>query len=277
MARLAKAAQILVGLLLTASFAVRMNESCKAQMSKSESDAPAMPNVIIVRPVGYVPRSQTEDSEQGKQLFENLNCMSCHSLHNVGGDLAPRLDGIGGHRSEQFLLDQLSNNSTAKIDYFCLPGSHYANTLPHSRYSPPVAAKLVSYLLTLPEPQGGFVVVPHVAALPAETPPVNVKFQPEPKSESSAEGQKLYDRFGCVACHAIGEVGGWLGPRLDGVGGRHSRLYIASQITNAQAHARENASSADEQPSRMPHFEATPQEIQKITDFLMTIPNLNNK
>lgn len=35
-----------------------------------------------------------------------------------------------------------------------------------------------------------------------------------------ARGRELFDRDGCVACHIVGERGGFVGPDLNGIGAR---------------------------------------------------------
>ena len=43
------------------------------------------PKPIIVQPVGYKSKPITQESLQGEDYFKELNCMACHSIHNVGG------------------------------------------------------------------------------------------------------------------------------------------------------------------------------------------------
>jgi nitric oxide reductase subunit C len=35
-----------------------------------------------------------------------------------------------------------------------------------------------------------------------------------------ARGKELFDRHGCVACHIVGDTGGYVGPDLNGSGAR---------------------------------------------------------
>lgn len=230
---------------------------------------------MVIPTTGYKPDPVTKESEKGKELFDEMNCMACHSIHSVGGDLAPTLDGVGGRRTEEFLIAHLSNSVKAIEDYKRIRGMDFANSMPHSRYSPETARLVVAYLNTLPEPPGGFVVMPHSPRVPTQTEgSVNKNFHPEKKTADSLEGEKLYNKFGCVACHAVGDVGGWFGPRLDGVGARQSRAYIAAHITDAQAHARELSKNSNQTASNMPRFKIADDEVRKITDYLMTLPSL---
>ena len=229
----------------------------------------------MIPTTGYKPGAMTREAEQGRRLFEDLNCAACHTIHNVGGDSAPTLDGVGGRRNESFLVAHLSNAAQAVENYKAIRGADFANALPHSRYSPESARLLVAYLDTLPEPAGGFVLMPHTPRLPAEPQgAINKDFHPSPKNARSVEGELSYNKFGCVACHAIGDIGGWFGPRLDGVGARRDREYINAHITDAQAHARRTAGGSEEGLSKMPRFTISADEARKITDYLMTLPRL---
>jgi len=266
---------IVFGLVVMVLFLVQIYSGSKAQdtVSSKEEMSP-IPKVTVIKPIGYVPSPITDESRKGEVAFKELNCAACHSIHNAGGDLAPMLDAIGSRRTEQYLMAHLSNSLEAQTEYKRILGNEYANALPHTRYSPGMAKRLVAYLLTLPEPPGGFVISPHLVKEIEDTPPVSKEFHALSETVSSEEGGKLYDRFGCVACHSIGKMGGWFGPRLDGVGGRHSRSYIVAHITDAQAHAKELRTDMDVNPSQMPRFNITPDQVEKITDFLMTIPEL---
>ncbi len=269
--KILKVVLVAFGLIVIVTLCMKLYPNGRAQDTvSSKEEVQSVPQVIVVEPKGYVPAPVSEASRNGEVLFKQLNCAACHSIHNAGGDLAPMLDGVGGHRSERFLMAHLSNSLEAQTEYKHILGADYFNMLPHSRYSPETAKNLVAYLLTLTEPLGGFVIYPHVVKELTETPPASKGFHPLPSTASSKEGRKLYDRFGCVACHSIGTMGGWFGPRLDGVGGRHSRSYIVAHITNAQAHTKELAADV-ENPSLMPRFNITPDQVEKITDFLMTL------
>jgi len=232
-------------------------------------------HVIVVPTSGYKPAAKSKESDQGEVLFNTLNCMACHSVHNVGGDLAPMLDGVAGRRSNAYLIAHLSNAPEAQEEYQRIRGMDYASAWPHLKFTPETSRLLVAYLNTIPEPARGFVVMPHstrFAAVPSY--PENKNFRPDPKSDSSVDGEKLYDKFGCVACHSIGDVGGWLGPSLDGVGARRNRDFIMAHITDSQAHTKELSGEGEGTESEMPRFTISADGIKKITDYLMTLPRL---
>ncbi|MBS1998118.1 MAG: c-type cytochrome [Cyanobacteria bacterium SZAS LIN-2] len=252
---------VLASLALAAPFC----SSCFGQAGEAVRTEGSSVKIISIPSTGYVPKPASKESAQGKKRFEEMNCMACHSIHNVGGDLAPRLDGVGGRRTSASMLARLSNDVPA--------GKVAPNAPQHSRYTPATAKLLVAYLETIPEPAGGFVIGPHVPRLPAEKPNTgNAEFKPLPVSARSIEGEKMYNKFGCVACHSIGQVGGWFGPPLDGVGARHSRAYIASHVTEARVMAKEPGEVPEETITKMPRFLISADEAQKITEYLLTLP-----
>ncbi|HEY9733449.1 MAG TPA: c-type cytochrome [Drouetiella sp.] len=226
----------------------------------------------------YEPAKSSADSERGRILFHNFGCISCHSVHNVGGDLAPMLDGIGARRDDAFMISHLSKAQDAVAQYQQIRGANYVSTLPHSRYAPETAALLIAYLKTLPEPAGGFVVEPHVPRIPEQSLlPTPRNFKPEKSSASSEEGRKSFDKFGCIACHEIGNIGGALAPHLDGVGYRHTREFIQAHITDAQAHASALSTRSEKVSAKMPRFKISSEEAKQLTDYLLTLPDLSHK
>lgn len=264
---------ISIGILFAAVAAVALYQPESQAQRNSSGEEQETVHVVSVPSTGYKAAPKSKLSEQGEKLFKDFNCMSCHSVHNVGGDLAPSLDGVGGRRTAQFLLAHLSNSPEAQEEYKRIRGVEYSSAAArHSRYSPETAKLLVAYLNTLPEPAGNVVVLPHTLRLPVEpTEIVNKDFKPSAKSEVSGKGEKLYEKYRCVACHAVGEVGGWFGPRLDGVGARRSRTYITAHVTDAQAHAK---TAPDEHEAKMPSMSIPDSDAKAITEYLLTLPGL---
>ena len=264
--------QAAVGLLVTALIVGGMQQHSSAQQSLPETPSVSPPSLIIIKPTGYQPKTGSSDSEQGEAAFKELNCLACHSVRGVGGTMGPVLDAVGQRRSEEFLMARLADSSEQRKKFAALVGSREGDLRPHNRVSVRTAQLLVDFLLTLPEPPGGFVVVPHVTRLPAEAPISNPDFRPARQTESSERGRTLYYDRGCVACHSIAKIGGWLGPSLDGVGGRRSRDFIVAHVSNARVHA-EIAAEPHERSSQMPQLNLSSGQVQQIADFLMTLPN----
>lgn len=223
----------------------------------------------VIEPIGYKPVSATPESEQGRVIYEKLNCASCHLINNSGGRIGPPLDGVGGRRDKEFLAAHLTD-PTAHAKKFPELHGNLPNRMPHPHATPEEVKSLVAYLLTLPEPAAGFRVTPHVHSEIAGTASVNPDFVPAAETDASRAGQKLYYEMGCASCHSINKTGGQFGPKLDGIGARRSRQFLIGHISNPQIHTEkfpgEHAATA-----MMPSTEATPEQLEQIADFLLTL------
>ncbi|HEY9759521.1 MAG TPA: cytochrome c [Oculatellaceae cyanobacterium] len=265
----ARCSLILAGFLgLALLCGVRQSEAEHQEMEPAER-----PSLIKVKPTGYQPNPVTAQSTAGEDSFQALNCGACHSIHGVGGAIGPILDGIGQQRSEEYLIARLENTSEAKEKFLQLTSPEKSGSDAHVRLTKQSARAIVSYLLTLPEPPGGFVIVPHIHRWASEDVVENADFRPARASESSRHGEALYAKFGCAACHSIDNVGGWLGPKLDGVAGRHTRQYIEAHITDSGAQIGTAAEGHTLAETQMPLLNVTPEEVKDIADYLTTLSN----
>lgn len=224
----------------------------------------------IVDPKGYTPAPKTRESERGRAAYFRLKCDRCHTIDGKGGVAGPLLDGVGARRSARFLADQLTDPQKLARDHPELKGWE-RSWMPHPAASQREIASLVAFLLTLPEPAGGISVGSHDATVESDDTP-DAHWSPHPVSDLSAEGRKLYFNTGCAACHAIGRFGGSLGPRLDGIGFRHSRAFVEAHISNPALHA-QKAGDVFPDGSVMPTLELTEHQRKAIAEFLLTLPD----
>ncbi len=256
----------------------RFPDEVEAAMKKKRMPATSSFNAppgqpILVPPTGYVAKAATDESEQGKKLFDKLNCAGCHTVSQVGGLIGPPLDGVGGRRDEQFLVDHLTNPEEHTKKFAQLYGGQ-PNLMPHPHASVEEVKQLVAYLETLPEPAHGFIMAQHPEST-VQQGPITSRFYPHPQTDSSREGQKLINQSGCMACHSISGIGGKFGPAFDGIGARRSRKFITSHIINPQAEPKEFPEEG-QVSIRMPPARATHDEIEKMVDYLLTLPELRN-
>jgi len=244
-------------------------------MADTKTTAPAefvdAPKPIRLLTHDYVSEPVSAESKQGEGIYKDASCIQCHSIKNAGGNLGPMLDGIGYRRPAEFIYARLCDSKEAKENYFKLTGQ-LATSYLHPRLSRENARALTSYLMTLPEPEGGFVLTPHVMSLPSAKTKINEKYIPQSESSSSNAGKKLFNDKGCIACHTVNNVGGWLGPNLNGVGGRLDRASIIQNINNPARVKKEEVGDIDVLP-QMPKLNLSQDEIDKLADYLLTLPN----
>ncbi len=238
---------------------------------KKEDMLTKAPKPYIIQPSGYQAKAPTPQSRRGEEDFKQLNCMACHSIHNTGGVIGPLLDGVGARRSSEYLYAHLANTQKEK-EHFAKLINTDISLLHHPRLTEATAKLLVAYLETIPEPPGGFVLFPHIKSSPAEEKQDNPAFKPAAQSTNSQIGKQLYDKCGCIACHSIHNIGGWLGPKLDGIGGRMNRTEISKYINSPAVKLRESTDEQEVWP-QMPHLDLSKSEIDKLVDYLLTLPN----
>ena len=226
---------------------------------------------FVVKPTGYKPKAATAESEQGLALYDKLNCVACHSISGAGGTTGPPLDGVGGRREVPFLIDHLTDPEAHAKRF---PEMHEGkpNEMPRPEASADEIKSIVSYLLTLPEPAGGFLVDPHKHSSNLPSGPPSATYTPAPVTASSQAGEKLYFDTGCAACHSINKSGGQLGPALDGIGASRNREFVVAHITNPQLHTEQFPGEHASKTSEMPPIEATREQIEQIADYLLTLP-----
>lgn len=77
-------------------------------------------------------------------------------------------------------------------------------------------------------------------------------------------GAKLFKDYYCVNCHALGRIGGTVGPDLSNIGRNHSVSWIKEQIFHPGGHfalGRETRINGKIYIARMPGFNTIPPEI----------------
>jgi mono/diheme cytochrome c family protein len=231
-----------------------------------------LPPARIHAPKGYAPPQKTRESEAGRALYERLECALCHSIAGKGGTAGPPLDGVGVRRGADVIVGQLADPQHLAEQH---PEQHRwePSYMPHPKLTRTEIRRLTAYLMTLPEPPGGFAVEGHAAE--AAEPPAAPTYFPAPRTEASERGEHLFFTAGCAECHAIGRLGGEFGPRLDGIGGRRTRPFVAAHITNPRLHTLEHPGDFDG-ATLMPQPALPPDQIDAIVDFLLTIPDLGD-
>lgn len=136
---------------------------------------------------------QPAPAEKGKDLFAGFGCVNCHRIGNAGGVYGPDLTFVGFRKTKDWLNLWLKN-----------PHGWKANTvMPNFNLNDDLRGALVEYLATL---KG--------QAFEADGRPWN---EESLKADSVKRGNVIFERAGCVACHAKEGKGGY--PNSNVVGG----------------------------------------------------------
>ncbi|MDT8436311.1 MAG: cytochrome c [Gemmatimonadota bacterium] len=114
------------------------------------------------------------DRERGRQVVEEKNCRSCHTIHGVGAGTAPDLATSGRRRTVEAFLAALWNKGPRMRAAFAARGDETP------RFEPGEMADLVAYLQSLDY----FVA-----------------------TGDARRGERIVGATGCLACHGWGEAG----------------------------------------------------------------------
>ena len=201
---------------------------------------------LTVDTFGQLPERTNEDqlSEsvvRGKTLWDENNCMGCHTLFGEGAYYAPDLSTVYARRGPMFIRQMIND--------------------PQSMY--PGERKMVDYDFTDEE-------LDDLVAFFEWCGEVDLNGFPAPPTIGAASGvaqgapdaRPLVFVQICSACHAVGGVGGQVGPALDGIAGRMSADEITRWLEDPMAVNPE---------SKMPQLPLTPEQISEAVEYLTTL------
>lgn len=202
---------------------------------------------LTVDTFGQLPERTNEDqlSEsviRGKQLWEDNNCMGCHTLFGEGAYYAPDLSTVYERRGPMFIR-QMINDPQAMY-----PGER---KMVDYDFSEQELDDLVAFFEWCGNVDlNGFPAEPTIGAVAAVRAQAEADDRPE-----------VFDQV-CVACHTVSGVGGQVGPALDGIGGRMSAADLTQWLEDPMAVNPE---------SRMPKLPLTPEQITDVVEYLSTL------
>ncbi len=191
---------------------------------------------------------------RGKLYFDALGCEKCHTIGNQGGTWGPNLTFIGVRKSPQW-LDMWLKDPHAWRKQTVMPNFHLTDS---------VRSDLVAYL----SQQKG-------QAWGNDRPWKN-----HPELTSVARGEILFNKAGCVACHAQNGRGGY--PNNNVVGGQIPSLtkvaegYTKEELINKIRGGVIPTPADPSQPAPMvfmPKWGAVlkDDEISDVADFLISL------
>lgn len=203
---------------------------------------------LTVDSIAQVPERSHQDQMdaavvRGKVIWEENNCMGCHTILGEGAYYAPELTKVVDRRGEAWLKVFLKD--------------------PQAMY--PGQRKMVQYNFT--DEQIGDVIAfltwigrIDTNGFPKEPdmrPPAPVVAAP---AASAVQAPAIFDAV-CKACHSLGGQGGVVGPALDGVGTRFDEARLRAWLANPQ----------EVKPgTAMPDLQLSEADLQDLTRFLMS-------
>ena len=208
---------------------------------------------------------------KGLIIMQENGCLNCHYVQGDGGFIAPPLDGIGGHRQREDLIEKLTSkrdsSQNKKRNDRTYPSPE--EFMSHVKLKPKDAENVVDYLISLPA-DANIAVKGHGDSWKDDF-PLGSQFTAAEKSKSSMLGKKMFYKSGCIACHLVEGEGGRSGPTLDGIGAKRSRKFIERRIAGGAVVVK---CGTEYSPSKytMPPSSLSKISIKKITDYLMTLP-----
>jgi cytochrome c2 len=196
---------------------------------------------------------QRADTSNGRALFGELRCVSCHAVNGRGGTMGPELTRIGDKVRRDWLFGFLKD--------------------PH-RVQPETA--MLQYRLTDDQLRdlSAFLLDEYRSGDTAPEPPP-VTYQ---DARAVASGRAVFERRGCTSCHRLGSIknAGRIGPSLAGIADRNP-----DELAFGSANVRHTADNyiylkvlrpeALLQPSMMPTFGFAPIDAARIALALASV------
>jgi mono/diheme cytochrome c family protein len=186
----------------------------------------------------------TPQGDAGR-LIDKHKCLTCHQIHDKGGDLAPNLSLEGSQVKEEWLHQFLMN------PYIIRPELGIA--MPHLGISDKDVKILASYILIVLVDDG----IQEVALSEDKIP-----------EELLQKGRELYyDTYECQTCHQRGsDEGETVGPNLTNVRLRLKPGWIFTWLKDPELYKPE---------AGMPDFDISDEESIAITAFLIAQDQAN--
>lgn len=190
-------------------------------------------------PAAVTPREFKPAGSFGR-ILEKYQCLACHRIRGVGGDMAPNLTREGSAAKPEWLEK-----------YF---------TLPYTLR--PIMTERMPDLGMAKDEIG--IVVTYLTLVLADDTITQEIFSSPPDQATVEVGKELfYGKYGCQACHQVAQQGGYVGPLLDGVRDRLYSGYIYEWLLDPQ---RLIPDTID------PNQGLSPEEAEAITAYLYSLP-----
>jgi len=180
----------------------------------------------------------------GKVIWEENNCMGCHTLFGEGAYYAPELTKVVERRGEIWLKLFLADPQKM------FPGER----------------KMVQYDFNEEEIENVIAFLEWCGQVDLngfpKTPPLQGLTSPVVTSGAAGANEPEMFAALCRACHSVSGVGGVVGPPLDDVKNRKSREELIAWIRDPQTIKPGTA---------MPQLPLTEEQLNEIVDYLLTL------
>ncbi len=190
----------------------------------------------------------TDQVVRGKRIWEDNNCMGCHTLFGEGAYYAPELTKVLERRGKPWI--KLFLKDPEKM----FPGER---RMVNYHFNDAQTEEVIAFLEWCGNVNlQGFPAPPPLRGLLRPTTTTATKDGPPPP--------ELF-RTICIACHSVGGFGGVVGPALDEVYKRKTRDEMLIWIADPQKL---------KPGTPMPQIEMTTAQREEIVDFLLNLAKL---
>ena len=205
--------------------------------------------VLTVDTLRQVPERSNEDRltesvVRGKTLWDENNCMGCHTLLGEGAYYAPELTRVVERRGKEWIRVFIKDPQAM------FPGER---KMVQYDFTDEEIDDIVAFLeWTGNIDTNGFPADPDLAPATATT------TASANAAASAAHAPPIFDSV-CVACHSLGGRGGAVGPALDGVGNRYEPQDLRAWLANP---------TAIKPGTAMPDLGLSDADLDALTQFL---------
>lgn len=176
---------------------------------------------------------------RGKHLWEDNNCMGCHTLFGEGAYYAPELTKVYERRGPVFIRAQIKDPAAM------YPGQR---KMTNYHFKDDEIEDLVAFFEWV-----GKVDLNGFPAKPTLGVAVHVA-----SPEVASSRPQVFSQI-CITCHSLGGAGGTVGPALDGVGSKYDADYLTRWLKDPLS------VKAD---SKMPKLPLAEEQVAQLVTFL---------
>jgi nitric oxide reductase subunit C len=200
--------------------------------------------ILTYDSISKMPQRTNEDKldvkvADGKWVWQKYNCNDCHTILGIGGYYAPDVTKVAGYRDANWLQSFLKDPEKVWPAARKMPNLHLEDA---------EIDDLIGFLTWVNQIDTN------------NWPPKPMVVSSSSMTRQASHGEELFRTLGCTACHAIGGIGGKIGPDLTSVGNRRNKEWIEDQIKEPKSH---------DPGSIMPSFKRLPEkDVEDLADYL---------